>query len=133
VEVPQDLVLDGIDFTPALNNQAIPRAKPLIWVYYNAPNYIKLNHHQIAMRDGDWKVVAKLDFKKKGLISNIYNGNEESIKATPISDIQIYKITVDITESEALNDKYPEKFSELKEKLLLSYKELLDGSYVWGK
>lgn len=123
VETPKDLVLDGTDMTPLFKAQEIDRPKPLLWAFYNA-----LNGLQLAMRDGDWKVLAKLNHKK---LSNLYTGNEASLKAAEITNIEIYKITQDITESKNLASQYPEKLQELKKKLITEYKELLDGSHVW--
>jgi len=124
-EVPSGLELDGTDFRPALENKVIPRAKPLVWAFYNA-----LNGHQLAMRDGDWKVIAKLNIKK---FQNLYSGNIEAVKNAKISDIQIYKITEDIAESKKLNEKYPEKLAELKKKLEAEYQKLLSDSHIWSK
>ena len=124
-EVPADLELDGANFLSVLENKPIVRKKPLVWAFYNA-----LNGHQLAMRDGDWKVIAKLDIKKN---SNLHAGNVDAVKKAKISDIQIYKITEDIAESKKLNDKYPEKLSELKKKLETEYQKLLSASHIWTK
>ncbi|MCM8533822.1 MAG: sulfatase-like hydrolase/transferase [Lentisphaeraceae bacterium] len=125
VAPPSDLALDGTDMSPLFKGQKIDRPKPLVWAFYNA-----LNGMQLAMRYGDWKVIAKLDHKKA---SNIYTGNEASLKAAKITDIEIYKITEDISESKNLAGAFPEKLQELKKKLLSEYKNLLDGSHVWSK
>ena len=124
-EIPSDLELDGANFLPVLDNKPIQRTKPLVWAYYNA-----LNGHQLAMRDGDWKVIAKLNLKKS---YNLYAGNIEAVKNAKISEIEIYKITEDISESKELSQKYPEKLSELKKKLEFEYQKLLSGSHVWSK
>ena len=58
--IPDNLQLDGASFVPALEGKSIKRQKPLIWAYYNA-----LNEHRVAMRDGKWKVLAKLDLEQK--------------------------------------------------------------------
>ncbi|MCM8525507.1 MAG: sulfatase-like hydrolase/transferase [Lentisphaeraceae bacterium] len=124
-EIPDNLELDGADFRPALDNKPIVRQKPLVWAYYNA-----LNGHQLAMRDGDWKVIAKLSIKK---FQNLHAGNVEAVKSAKVSEIEIYKITDDIAESKKLNDKYPEKLSELKKKLEAEYQKLLSDSHIWKK
>ena len=124
-EIPSGLELDGADFRPALENKPIQRQKPLVWAFYNA-----LNGQQLAMRDGDWKVIAKLNVNK---FQNLHGGNLESVKKAKISEIEIYKITEDIGESKKLNDKYPEKLAELKKKLEVEYQKLLNGSHVWKK
>ena len=125
VDIPQELELDGADFRPALENKKVSRSKPLVWAFYNA-----LNGHQLAMRDGDWKVIAKLNIKK---FQNLHDGNVDAVKNARISEIEIYNITEDISESKKLNEKYPEKLAELKKKLETEYLNLLNGSHVWTK
>ena len=59
-ELPNDLVLDGTSFLPALEEGGeLPREKPLMWIYYHiftGDDYVPT----VAMRDGDLKVRAVL-------------------------------------------------------------------------
>lgn len=121
---PSDLVLDGTSFLPALENKPIKREKPLVWVYYRA-----INERRVAMRDGDWKVLAKLSLNK---FKTVDERNAELVKAATLSDFQIFKITDDIGESQDLSASHPEKLSELKQRLELHYRELLNDSHVWS-
>ena len=91
---PADLELDGSSFLPALENKPVERSKPLLWIFYNA-----LNERRVAMRDGDWKVLAKLDIDKA---INVTSENEAKIKAAEISDVQIFRVTDDIGENNDL-------------------------------
>ena len=120
---PEDLVLDGTNFLPALENKAPERAKPLLWVFYNA-----INERRVAMRDGDWKVLAKLNI---GKTSNVSAENEAQVKSAVMSDFQIFKISDDIGESNNLVSSMPEKAAELKQRLQEQYMELLDDYHVW--
>ena len=120
---PNDLNLDGTIFLPALENKPIVRKKPLLWIYYNA-----INERRVAMRDGDWKVLAKLNIPKT---TNVTTENEAVVKAAVLSDFQIFKISEDVGESKDLSASMPEKLAELTEKLKLSYHELLDDSHIW--
>ncbi|MEX0321859.1 MAG: sulfatase [Puniceicoccaceae bacterium] len=122
-EPPADLDLDGTSFLPALKGNPIQRDKPLVWVYYNA-----INERRVAMRDGDWKVLARLDLPKlKGMNAE----NAEMVKAASLSDFQIFKISDDIGESEELSASHPEKLAELKQRLETHYNELVADSHVW--
>ncbi len=121
---PSDLVLDGTSFLPALKNRPIKRKKPLVWVYYAA-----LNERRAAMRDGDWKVLAKLNLNK---LKSVNNHNAARVKAATLSDFQIFKITDDIGESQDLSASHPEKLSELKQRLTVHYQELVNDSHVWS-
>ena len=120
---PADLELDGASFLPALENKAPARAKPLFWIYYNA-----INERRVAMRDGDWKVLAKLNI---GKTTNVTSKNEAEIKAAVLSDFQIFKVTEDIGESNDLTVTMPDKAAELTQRLKERYAELLAGSHVW--
>ena len=121
---PSDLNLDGTSFLPALENKPLIRQKPLIWIFYNA-----LNEQQVALRDGDWKVLAKLNIPRT---DNVTTKNEAEVKNAVLSDFQIFKITEDIGESEDLSTSMPKELADLTEKLKLSYQELLDGSHIWS-
>ena len=128
---PADLVMDGTSFLPALENKPLDRKKPLVWVYYGA-----LNKRRVAMRDGDWKVLARLNLNKFAnpvlkLGGSVHNHNAARVKAATLSDFQIFKITDDIGESQDLSATHPEKLSELKKRLTLHYRELVNDSHVW--
>ncbi len=120
---PQDLALDGTSFLPALDNKPIARTKPLVWVYYNA-----LNKRRVAMRDGNWKVLAKLNI---GKLNKVDGRNEAQIKGATLSDFQVFDLSKDIGEREDLGKANPSKLAELKKRLEVHYKELVEGSHVW--
>lgn len=122
---PTDLQLDGTSFLPALENKVPVRSKPLLWIFYNA-----LNERRVAMRDGDWKVLAKLNIEKA---TNVTKDNQAEIKAAALSEFQIFRITDDIGESKDLSSSMPEKQAELVQRLKLQYQDLLDGSHVWDE
>ena len=122
-EPPSDLELDGASFLPALENKSPVRSKPLLWIFYNA-----LNERRVAMRDGDWKVMAKLDIKRA---TNVTTQNEAEIKAASLSDFKMFKITEDIAEANDLSASMPEKAAQLKQLLKTQYQELVAGSHVW--
>ena len=78
-EPPKNVALDGASFLPALEGKKIKRDKPLIWAYYNS-----LNEHQVAMRDGDWKVLAKLDLPVK--YQNLNDRNISEVRSAKFID-----------------------------------------------
>lgn len=123
-ETPPGLVLDGTSFLPALQDKKIKREKPLVWAYYNA-----LNEHRVAMRDGKWKVIAKLDLEKKYV--NLNNQNIATIKQAQFVDYEVYKITADIGERKNILSGKPNKKNKLKKKLEREYRQLLDDSFIW--
>lgn len=122
-EVPSDLTLDGANFLPALEGKNIEREKPLVWAYYNS-----LNERQVAMRDGDWKVLARLELPK---FQNVSNENVQEVRAAPLKDFQIYNMRHDIGETRNLAPDDPQLRKRLEEKLKEHYAELLSDSHVW--
>ncbi len=123
-EIPQDLELDGINFMPLVSDQQFNREKPLVWAYYNA-----INEHRIAMRDGQWKVLARLDLPK---LQNLHTGNIKSVEAAELSDFQIYDVTHDIGEARNIAGDNPRLASRLSKKLTEHYRALLEDSHVWS-
>lgn len=53
VAAPRDRRLDGTSFMPALAGNPLKRKQPLYWQYNDAIGEMK-----VAMRDGDWKILA---------------------------------------------------------------------------
>lgn len=124
-DLPENHELDGANFLPALSGKRIKRTKPLIWAYYNA-----LNKHQVAMRDGKWKVLAQLDLEKK--YQNLNDRNIEEVNAAKFVDFEVYKITKDLHESRNLLEGKSGKKAKLRKKLEEHYRELLEDSFIWN-
>lgn len=124
IVAPGDLTLDGTDFSPLFEGREFRRKKPLIWAYYNS-----LNEHQVAMRDGDWKVLAKLNLDNK--IQNLNNTNINLVRSAEFIDFEVYEITEDIHEDNNLSDSGASKVNQFKKKLKKYYLELLRDSYIW--
>ena len=122
-EIPKTLKLDGVSFLPALDGRRVEREKPLLWVYYNA-----LNEHRVAMRNGSWKVFAKMNFPR---IKTINQKNVSQAKAAILSDFQIFDLSQDIFERNNLAETNPSKFNDLKNTMIINYRELVNDSYVW--
>jgi len=120
---PSELLLDGTSFLPALASEQIDRQKPLVWVYYNA-----LNERRVAMRDGDWKVLARLNLPK---FTTVTRSNQAEVKAAKLSDLQIFHVTEDVSESNDLSESRPDKLAELRQRLEDHYRELVAGSHIW--
>ena len=96
---PEGLALDGASFLPALENKPITRKKPLVWVYYNA-----LNRRRVAMRYGNWKVLAKLDI---GKLNKVDARNVAQIKGATLSDFQVFDISKDIGKARTWPSRIP--------------------------
>ena len=125
-----DLELDGADISPMFEGRDVNRTKPLLWCYYNA-----LNDQYVAMRDGDWKIMAKLKVEGDVLpsINNVHNGNEKLVKSATLDEHTLYHLSEDTSELKEVSKDYPGEFARMKELLKNQYDELLDGSHIWSR
>ena len=124
-EIPQ-LRLDGASFLPALEGEQIEREHPLFWVYFNA-----MNQHRVAMRDGDWKVLARLNGGKLPKFPNITNRQQEAVLGAKLTDIEIYNMAEDVSEANDLAKLKPAFTASMRAKLEAMYHELINNSVVW--
>lgn len=120
--------LDGESFTSLLNKGKSDRKKPLVWGFYNA-----LNEQAVAMRDGDWKIMARLKTSSGYLpkIMNVYEGNMALIKEAQLTDFTLYNLKLDKREGQDLSEKHPDVLKKMKAKLEKEYQDLLAGSHIW--
>ena len=125
-DLPQGVVLDGASFLPALEGKPIVREKPLVWVYFNA-----LNEFRVAMRDGRWKVLAKLDGGDFPKMQNVTRERLPSVVNAKLTDIEIYDLSVDRSESKNLAAQESELTRQLRDSLESNYRELVSRSHVW--
>jgi arylsulfatase A len=125
-KIPEGLKLDGTNFLAALDGKPIERAQPLVWAYFNA-----INEARVAMRDGQWKVLAKLDGGKLPKLQNITSETLPIVRDATLTDVEVYEITSDISESNDLAPQDPELAKRLGAKLQQHYRELVTASHVW--
>ncbi len=125
-DVPSDLSLDGTSFLPALEGQPIVREQPLVWVYFNA-----LNDARVAMRDGQWKVLARLDGGSLARMQNVTNQTQPLVAAAKLTDFEVYDIAAAVDEQVNLVASRPALAKELSAKLERYYRELVSSSHVW--
>ncbi len=126
IDPPKDVVLDGTDISPLFDGQPVTRAQPLVWAYYNA-----LNEARVAMRDGKWKVLAKLNGGQLPKMSNVTRANYPQIRDAKVTDVEVYDISEDIHEDHNLAESRPELGKQLGDKLRARYRELVDDSHTW--
>jgi arylsulfatase A len=125
-QVPAGLKLDGTDLRPLLAGGPLARTQPLFWVYYNA-----INEQRVALRDGNWKLLAKLDGGKLPRAVNVSTANAARLKAAQLTDFSLYRMTDDAGETRDLAATEPEKLKELTAKLQTLYTELTATMRVW--
>ncbi|MCJ8165736.1 sulfatase-like hydrolase/transferase [Pontibacter sp. E15-1] len=122
--------LDGQSLVKLLQSGKLEREKPLVWAFYNA-----LNDHVVAMRDGDWKLLARLKYDSDYLpkITNVYPGNVDSVRNAQMVDFELYNLAKDKGEWQNLVKSNPKQFRNMKKLLTKEYSALLQDSHVWIK
>ena len=125
-KLPEDLKLDGTDISPVFRGHEIQRDKPLVWAYYNA-----INERRVAMRHGNWKVLAKLGNGSLPKTVNVFDGNREQVFSSKLTDFEFYDIEKDISEANANAESgITQKLENLLRK---EYEQLKSDSHVWTK
>jgi arylsulfatase A len=126
VKVPARLHLDGVDFRSAFNGGAINRSQPLFWIYFNA-----LNEQRVALRDGPWKLLAKLDDGALPKFENVTEATAPAVREAKLTGYSLYKLTEDISEARDLTAHEPDRVRQLAAKMESLYREMTATMHVW--
>ena len=118
--------LDGTDISAFLKGGELVRENPLFWTYYHA-----INDHGVAMRDGDWKIMAKLDQGKLPKYRNIDSDNAGKVSRAVLTDFLLYNIAQDPSESNDLSGKEKAKLAELSGKMRAAYQRMAGMMHIW--
>ncbi|VGO13208.1 Arylsulfatase [Pontiella desulfatans] len=103
--LPKDRTIDGVNMLPALQGKPVERKIPMFWrTHVSGPN------ERVAMRVGDWKMIADETLTK----------------------FQLYEVQKDWKEENDLATKMPEKTEEMKRILLKLWADIeKEGPREW--
>ncbi len=128
-EVPSDRKLDGISLTPLLDGRDLSQRKqPLMWAYYNA-----INEARVAMRHGQWKVLARINGGKFPRYENLTPERLKEVQAAELTDFEIYDTATDPGETLNLFRRGLSGEKELLDLFNLEYKALAEDSFAWDR
>jgi arylsulfatase A len=104
IDLPENVTLDATSILPILENKEFRRTKPLYW---------RNNSHEfrIALREGDWKIIAKADQ----------------------TGFELFNLVVDPRETTDLSAHEPELFKRLKKALIDYDNDVLKEAPDWWK
>ena len=127
-EIPIDLKLDGADMVNAFDGSSVQRKQPLFWCYYSS-----LNKAKIAIRDGEWKLLASLKSAdgKNIKARSITEANRTSLQKAKLGNFELYKISQDTGEINNLAEKHPEELNSMTQKLESIYKDVVQDAKAW--
>lgn len=123
--LPADRELDGTSFLPVLDGKPVQR-KPLVWCYFNA-----INEARVAMRDGEWKVLARLDGARVRRMQNVTAEKRDRLARVQLTDVEVYRISEDHSETTNLAETDQKLAREKLQQLQREYDRLLAGSHLW--
>lgn len=106
IPLPKDRVIDGASMVPAFEGKPIKRTRPLYW-----RTRIASPTCRVALRIGDWKIVA--DDK--------------------LTRFELYNLRYDWRETADVKDQYPEVFARMKKTLIEMDREVLSEGPDWWK
>lgn len=127
VRLPENRTFDGINLAQLFKDAQMPkRTKPLVWAYYNG-----INDARVAMRHGQWKVLARLNGGKFPKRQNLTPTTLAEAKAAVLTDFEIYDISTDPGEITNLSGRRLEQENELTTAIEAGYRELVGDSPAW--
>ncbi|MBN2290817.1 MAG: sulfatase-like hydrolase/transferase [Pirellulales bacterium] len=104
IRQPADRAIDGSSILPIFEGKPVKRKTPLYWQYDRALGWAK-----VAMRDGDWKLLADADLKK----------------------FELYNIKKDISEKNDLAQKEPQRLNKMKADLTHLHTQVKAEGPTW--
>ena len=123
---PQDRAIDGTSWLPVLEGGKVERKTPLYWHFNRASG-----GPQVAMRVGDWKILATLDKIPPPRGNDITEHGERDFKEAKLKDFMLFNLRDDIGEKNDLATLETAKLAEMKALLEAKYAEVRAESPVW--
>ena len=124
--VPADRPLDGTSLVPLIDGKSINRVEPLYWQYYRA-----IGKGKVALRDGDWKLLAHWDGPDLGPGGSVHAGDCELIRSAKLTGFELYNLREDPRESTDLAAREPAMVEALAAKLRTRYDAIATAAPQW--
>ncbi|HWB00163.1 MAG TPA: sulfatase-like hydrolase/transferase [Pirellulales bacterium] len=125
IEPPRDRKIDGENVRPLLDGQTFDRRRPLYWQFNFA-------HSEpcVAMRDGDWKVVARLSEAPQRTGSVTAEANR-MLKEARLKSYELYNLANDRGETTDLASREPQRLDTIVAKLEPQFADVQREAPVW--
>ena len=126
IPVPTDRTLDGTNILPLLKGEPIKREKPLYWQFNRARNEPK-----VVIRDGEWKLLARLDVPTPKPSGSITEQELIDLKRAKLTGFELYHIQDDIAETTDRSESEREIFEKMKQQMQDIYEEVQAEAPLW--
>ena len=107
-------------------SRVIKRKQPLYWHFYAARG-----GRQVAMREGDWKLVAAIDAPLTRQRAGIDALDQQDIKSAKLGKMELYNLNIDRKESRDLASVDPKRFRQMAERMKKIYSDVQKDSPQW--
>lgn len=126
IREPADRRIDGTSFAPALEGRPIARRSPLYWHFNQSHAKPK-----VAMRIGDWKILATLTGPELGPTGAITAAAQQAIKTAELDRFELYNLRDDVSEKHDLSATESARLQELAGVLRKLYADVRTESPTW--
>ncbi len=126
IPLPSDRAIDGTSIVPILEGGRLVREKPLYWHFNFARSQPK-----VAMRMGDWKILASLDVPDPQPGGDIRPEDTRSLKNAELATFQLFNLRLDAAEANDLAQQEPARLQHMAARLRTYYQEVRNESPVW--
>lgn len=123
---PADRKIDGASILPLFDGKPVPRATPLFWHFFAASSAPK-----VAMRVGDWKLLAHLDQPGPTKRNHITAQDQRALKTAELTTFELYNLRDDIGERRDLAARHPQRVAAMAAPMRKLYHEVRDECPVW--
>ena len=112
IEEPADRAIDGTSFLPLLTDKPMQRQTPLYWHFYAASGKPK-----VAMRMGDWKILAHLDTPEITKRVDLTTRDQKTLKTAKLGEFELYNLRKDPSESNDLASLEADRLEKMSKRL----------------
>ncbi len=126
IVLPKDRKIDGSDIRPLFEGKTVSRKTPLYWQFH-----FVASGPQVALRDGDWKILAYTDGENPKPGSSITRETMEHVDSANLKSFELYNLKEDIGETKDLAETEPERLAEMKDRLTKLYREIQKENPTW--
>jgi arylsulfatase A len=126
IPVPTDRVLDGTNVLPVFKGGTVKRPKPLYWQFNRANNAAK-----VVIRDGEWKLLARLDVPSLKPSGGITTLEIDNVKQAKLAEFELYHIQSDIAETTDRSESEPKRFEQMKKQMQEIFEEVQAEAPRW--
>lgn len=124
IEPPRDRTLDGASILPIFDGKRVARTAPLFWLYAMA-----ISPPKVALRDGDWKLVAHLD--RASEIRSVSPDATRTLKQADLVEFELYNLRADVAERHDLARDEPGRVEALSARMRATLREIQSECPIW--